>query len=156
MSKVTYPAGDWKVPLGPMHTPKPFTLLRRSASPYGYVVLIVHAQRFIELYENNDDSIPPIPPVDRWKEAKVSAIARFLDPDRGSVEMPKVHFAIHRKRNWQSLWRPETRRCLGFVDGRHRARFMHHAGAPCFPVEVGIEGASLLWEMCGANEQSKL
>ncbi|MFY9179282.1 MAG: hypothetical protein WAO12_05810 [Venatoribacter sp.] len=148
-SQVTETNGVWSVPLSSNHTPYQQVMLSRRGVDLNYAVLLVHAEKFIALYENNSDSIPPINRVQDWEGSKKEGIRQFLNPENGPVEMPRVSFWWNSMNSWRTLWRDKMIPDLSFENGRHRARYMHYAGAEYFPIEVEKEGLLSLNSICG-------
>lgn len=149
--KVTEINGVWHVPLSSSHTPYQEVQFKRGREDYKYEVLIVDTEKFIALYDDNSDSISPIAKTSEWLGPTRNGICDFLDPSTGIPEMPRVSFWWKETKSWRSLWRIKRLPDLCFGNGRHRSRYLHHAGALCFPVEVHIDGIESLRAICGAS-----
>ncbi|WP_374730575.1 MULTISPECIES: plasmid fertility inhibition factor family protein [Vreelandella] len=149
--KVTERNGVWHVPLSASHSPYQEVQFKRGREGFNYGVLIVDSEKFIALYDNNSDSITPIDKASEWSESKRNEICAFLDPSAGPCEMPRVSFSWNEARSWRSLWRAKQLPDLCFGNGRHRSRYLHYAGASCFPVEVGLDGIESLRAICGVT-----
>jgi hypothetical protein len=91
-----------------------------------------------------------LPPVGDWHSGKVKGIRDFLDPENARIPaMP--YLTVHTRRvrglrGWLGLQREGV---AAFRNGQHRARYMIHAGAVAFPVEVHEREAGLLVTLCG-------
>ena len=91
---VTQASNVWRVPLGSGHTAYSYIQFKRGRASPKYVVVIVNTDRFIALYENNFDSIAPIPPATEWCVNLFAGIAAFLQPSNTQPEMPRVSFEV--------------------------------------------------------------
>ncbi|HEX7682358.1 MAG TPA: hypothetical protein VF446_02285 [Trinickia sp.] len=114
-----------------------------------HVVVIVDARKLLECADR-DDTDYVLPPVGNWHSGKVRGIREFLDPASGRIPaMPYVTIETRRARGvlgWLGLQREGV---VGFRNGQHRARYLAHAGAEAFPVEVHEREAALLKALCG-------
>lgn len=134
----------WNVPLGNTHSAFSNIEFKRGRTSPEYEVLIVDTKKFIQLYENNFDSLKPIPKVNQWESAKTKGISDFLKPGNGYPEMPRVSFTYESSKSGQKL------PVLIFGNGRHRVRYLEYADAICFPLEVNAKGRVDLELLCGA------
>lgn len=144
---------NWRVQLDPTHTPYAYVDFKRSHEhAAGYTVVKVDVERFMTCFEQ--DQLVIGPPTE-WPEAKREGIRQFLDPKEGVCDMPVVGFSIrirkHRRFFGFAAPRIEKVPVAGFTNGRHRARYLQHAGANVMPVEVHESEAALLREHCGAS-----
>jgi hypothetical protein len=123
---------------------------KRGSSSPDHTVILVNTKKFIDLYENNHDSLSPIEKATRWDSAKLKGLEAFLKPGSGQPEMPRISFELRKTAGtWRNLWHTEFLPVLTFANGRHRVRYLEYAGAFCFPVEVRTEGVSDLAKRCG-------
>jgi hypothetical protein len=140
----------WLVPLT-RHAYYPHVRLKRvfEDDQSHHRVVIVDALKLLECAER-DDTDYVLPPVGDWHSGKVKGIREFLDPDNGRIPaMPYVTIATRRARGvlgWLGLRREGV---VSFRNGQHRARYLAHAGAVAFPVEVHEREAALLASLCG-------
>jgi hypothetical protein len=141
----------WNVPLGGTHSLYSAIEFVRSSSSPQHTIILVNTKKFIQLYENNCDSLKPVDKATNWDQKKLAGIAMFLKPSSTRPTMPKVSFEWDKRPgSWKNLWRQRNVPVLTFVNGRHRVRYLEYAGANCFPVEVRTTGASALASLCGA------
>ncbi len=114
-----------------------------------HVVVIVDARKLLECADR-DDTDYVLPPVGSWHSGKVKGIREFLDPANHRIPaMPYVTIQtrrVHGLLGWLGLRREGV---VGFRNGQHRARYLAHAGAVAFPVEVHEREAALLKALCG-------
>ncbi|EEB60306.1 MULTISPECIES: plasmid fertility inhibition factor family protein [Pseudomonas syringae group] len=146
---ITEQSGVWTVPLSAKHTAYSSIFFTRGRSAPNYVVILVDTKKFIAMYENNNDSLSAIPRADTWPPQQLAGLSSFLQPTSSHPEMPRLTFSFDEVRTWRSLWFKQRRPCLTFGNGRHRLRYLEYAGAPCIPVEVGVNGANFLADLCG-------
>jgi hypothetical protein len=136
----------WRVQLSTSHTPYSHVDLKRSHDHVkGYEVVIVDLGSLMTCFESDQVVIPH---VTAWKTEKREAIQAFLDPAEGACDMPVVGFTLRTKmhRRLFGLIAPRIEKVpvAGFTNGRHRARYLHFAGATVIPVEVHETEADLL------------
>lgn len=99
---------------------------------------------------DRDDTDYVLPPVGNWHSGKVKGIREFLDPSNERIPaMPYVTIETRRARGWLGWLGLQREGVVGFRNGQHRARYMAHAGAVAFPVEVHEREAALLTTLCG-------
>lgn len=114
-------------------------------------VVIVDACKLLQCADR-DDTDYVLPPVGNWHSGKVKGIREFLDPENERIPaMPYVTVETRRGSGllgWLGLKREGV---VGFRNGQHRARYLGHAGAVAFPVEVHEREAALLTALCGFN-----
>ena len=151
----TYSKEEWKVSLGDFHPEYRTVLLRRPDAEYkDYEVVMVDSSKLMAFTENGPHSMV-IAPVAQWTPKKRNVIFSFLRPP-GSVPMPKVSFikqdAFIKVRKWFVFTsnRPTTQYLVSYAEGRHRARYLHDAGATCFPVLCHKSEAAALIRHCGS------
>ncbi|WP_240324604.1 plasmid fertility inhibition factor family protein [Trinickia diaoshuihuensis] len=112
-------------------------------------VVIVDARKLLEC-AGRDDTDYVLPPVGNWHSGKVKGIRDFLDPDNERIPaMPYVTIHARRVRGMLGWLRLKHEGVVGFRNGQHRARYLAHAGAVAFPVEVHEREAALLAQLCG-------
>ncbi|WP_233217453.1 plasmid fertility inhibition factor family protein [Trinickia dabaoshanensis] len=112
-------------------------------------VVIVDALKLLEC-AGRDDTDYVLPPVGDWHSGKVKGIRDFLDPDNERIPaMPYVTIEARRARGILGWLRLKREGVVGFRNGQHRARYLAHAGAVAFPVEVHEREAALLQSLCG-------
>jgi hypothetical protein len=144
----------WRVELDHEHSGyQCLELKRRHPTSHDYKVIIVRADKLLELWSRDSDFF--LPPVPKWKPGMRNRIRAFLDPeDIGTAEMPVVSMRS------QTVWRwglrpPFFKRVeepvLSFTNGRHRARYLAYAGAATLPVEVTVRSAPLVEAYCGVG-----
>lgn len=114
----------------------------------------VNASKFIKLWRASP-GVFLVPPVDEWKPEKLAGIAKFLDTLDGSrVPMSRVGCELRKiaQTSFFGLKKKELRvPVIEFINGRHRAVFLHHFGADHFPVECHTSSVDLLRKLCGAD-----
>jgi hypothetical protein len=102
---------------------------------------------------DRDETDYVLPPVGQWHGGKARGIREFLDPDNPRMPtMPYVTIVRRRARGLLGMLGLEHVGVVSFRNGQHRARYLAHAGARSFPVEVHEREASLLMALCGASE----
>jgi hypothetical protein len=112
-------------------------------------VIVVDARKLLECAER-DDTDYVLPPVGDWHSGKVKGIRDFLDPENARIPaMPYVTVNTRRARGLRGWLRLQREGVVAFRNGQHRARYMAHAGAIAFPVEVHEREAALLVTLCG-------
>lgn len=147
---ITHSDGVWTVPLGESHVAYPFMRLhRRFEKLREYTVVIVDTARLMECFTRDTIGIPPA--VD-WPITQLEHHREYLNPKRGTPEMPIVHCRENtyvRQRLW-GLLSPlrEILPVVTFTNGRHRTRYMEYAGAMTIPVETDLASAPLLRHYC--------
>lgn len=113
-------------------------------------VVIVDARKLLECADRNDTDYV-LSPVDNWHGGKIRGIRAFLDPGNPQIPaMPYVTIARRRGHGLLGWLGLEREGVVGFRNGQHRARYLAHAGAQAFPVEVHEREAALLAALCGA------
>lgn len=113
-------------------------------------VVIVDARKLLRCADR-DDTDYVLPPVGDWHSGKVRGIREFLDPANPRIPtMPYVTVATRRTRGWLGRLGLEREGVVAFRNGQHRARYLAHAGAAAFPVEVHEREVALLTAVCGA------
>ena len=144
---VTHSNGVWSIPIAITHKPYTTVQLKRGhGEKLGYRVVIVDIEKFMQCFAREMPCYF-VPPVGEWREEKVKALCKHLDPATGIPEMPVVGFATRRK--WFGLI--GTVGVVSFENGRHRSRYLEHAGAKCMPVEIRDDGAATLLTYCGCS-----
>jgi hypothetical protein len=143
----------WRVQLDASHTPYAHVDFKRSHEhANGYMVVLVDVERFMACFDRDRFVIGR--PTE-WSEAKREGLRQFLDPKEGACDMPVIGFSIrtteHRRLFGLLANRIEKVPVAGFTNGRHRARYLQHAGAKVMPVEVHESQAALLRQHCGAS-----
>jgi hypothetical protein len=112
-------------------------------------VIVVDARKLLECAERYDTDYV-LPPVGDWHSGKVKGIRDFLDPENARIPaMPYVTVNTRRARGLRGWLRLQREGVVAFRNGQHRARYMAHAGAIAFPVEVHEREAALLVTLCG-------
>lgn len=112
-------------------------------------VVLVDARKLLECAER-DDTDYVLPPVGDWHSGKVKGIREFLDPENTRIPaMPYVTVNTRRGRGLRGWLGLQREGVVAFRNGQHRARYMAHAGAVAFPVEVHEREAALLVALCG-------
>lgn len=143
----------WIVPLGD-HPHYDHVRLKRvfgDDDDTRHCVVVVDARKLLECADR-DDTDYVLPPVGDWHNGKIRGIREFLDPRNPQIPaMPYVTIAARRTRTWLGLVGLEREGVVGFRNGQHRARYLAHAGAEAFPVEVHEREARLLTLFCGAT-----
>lgn len=140
----------WLIPL-PRHAPYHHVRLKRvfEDDQSRHRVVIVDAHKLLEC-AGRDDTDYVLRPVGDWHNGKVKGIRDFLAPDNEHIPpMPYVTIETRRARGvlgWLGLRRVGV---VAFRNGQHRARYLAHAGAVAFPVEVHEREAALLVSLCG-------
>ena len=116
-------------------------------------VVIVDACKLLQCAAR-DDTDYVLPPVGDWHSGKAKGIREFLDPENERTpSMPYVTIETRRIRGvlgWLTFRREGV---VAFRNGQHRARYLVHAGAVAFPVEVHEREAALLEALCGYRAQ---
>ena len=142
----------WIVPLGD-HPQYDHVRLKRvfdGDDDTHHCVVMIDARKLLEC-ANRDDTDYVLPPVGDWHNGKIRGIREFLDPRNPQIPaMPYVTIAARRTRTWLGFVGLEREGVVGFRNGQHRARYLAHAGADTFPVEVHEREARLLSRFCGA------
>lgn len=145
--------GVWSVPLGQTHEAYRYVrLYRRFAGLSTFTVVIVDAQKFLRLFENDAGFV--IPPARTWDKERLALHRDKLSPygRSGSVEMPIAEIETREvlRSRFLGLWKKmREEQIVSFTNGRHRARYLEYAGALAFPVEVDIRNAPMMLEHCG-------
>lgn len=149
---VTQYDGIWTVPLDPKHTGYTSVNLERSyPSQADFEVVVVDTALLISCFERDSPSLV-IEPVNQWSVEKKKAIARFLNPNNAGVpEMPHVAFRLLTRKRWFGLFGTTTESVVSFINGRHRSRYLHFAGATCIPVEIRASSVAALLKYCGCQ-----
>lgn len=112
-------------------------------------VVIVDGRKLIQCADR-DDTDYVLRPVGDWHSGKVKGIRAFLDPSNARVPaMPYVTIHTRRARGLLGLLGVRREGVVAFRNGQHRARYLLHAGAQAFPVEVHEREAGLLASLCG-------
>lgn len=144
------PGPVWHVPLG-HHPYYDHVRLKRvfEDDQSRHRVVVVDACKLLEC-ANRDDTDYVLPPVGNWHSGKVKGIRAFLDPANERIPaMPYVTVQKRRVRGLLGWLRMQHEGVVGFRNGQHRARYLAHAGAVAFPVEVHEREAALLAALCG-------
>ncbi|WP_206951323.1 plasmid fertility inhibition factor family protein [Trinickia acidisoli] len=145
----------WLVPI-PAHPYYDHVRLRRifEDDQSRHRVVVVDACKLLECAAR-DDTDYVLPPVGDWHSGKVKGIRDFLDPDNERIPaMPYVTIETRRVRGLLGLLGLKREGVVAFRNGQHRARYLAHAGAAAFPVEVHEREAALLASLCGYVELS--
>ena len=143
-------AGIWTVPLvehpafSVVHLKRIFTLPDSR-----HVVVLVDAKALLACADRDPtDYVLPSPQY--WQQGKVRGLREFLEPGQPRIpEMPYVLFSTRRTKGLAGILGLGHEGIVSFRNGQHRARYMAHAGAPCFPVEVHETEAEALRKYCG-------
>ncbi len=145
----------WIVPL-PDHRYYDHVRLKRvfgDEDDTRHCVVIVDAAKLLQCADR-DDTDYVLPPVGDWHSGKARGIREFLDPASERIPtMPYVTIVSRRTSGLLGWLRIEHEGVVTFRNGQHRARYLAHAGAPAFPVEIHEREASLLKAMCGASSE---
>jgi hypothetical protein len=144
------PDAVWLVPLA-HHAQYDHVRLKRlfEDDQSHHRVIVVDARKLLECAER-DDTDYVLPPVGNWHSGKVKGIRDFLDPENARIPaMPYVTVNTRRARGLSGWLRLQREGVVAFRNGQHRARYMAHAGAIAFPVEVHEREAALLVALCG-------
>jgi len=148
---ITLQNNIWSIPLDSSHTSYNVIKLKRERpSLSDYTVVIVDTRLFMKCFQRSK-SPDIIPTVDQWKNDKREGIRDFLSPSSGIQTMPNVYINILEINRWFGLLKSVQVGVISFTNGRHRARYMQHAGVQCFPVEVENCNAALIAEYCGCR-----
>lgn len=145
----------WVIKLSADHPSFQEVHLYREEGYPGYDVVVVNSDAFMQLTENASPSWV-IPPVDDWKTDKRNGIFTFLRPP-GAVPMPTVALLERQFQTVERRWlifKMKTEHsvmAISYTNGRHRARYLHWAGAKFFPVLCDKSEAKLLQDLCGWN-----
>lgn len=114
-----------------------------------HCVVIVDARKLLACADR-DDTDYVLPPVGNWHSGKVKGIREFLDPENERIPaMPYVTVETRRRGGLLGWLGFKREGVVGFRNGQHRARYLVHAGAVAFPVEVHEREAALLTVWCG-------
>jgi hypothetical protein len=114
-------------------------------------VVMVDAHKLMECADR-DDTDYVLRPVGDWHSGKVKGIRAFLDPTNARVPpMPYVTIGARRARGLLGWLGLRHEGVVAFRNGQHRARYMVHAGAQAFPVEVHEREADMLASFCGVQ-----
>ena len=142
--------GIWTVPLAE-HSAYPIVRLKRifNLPDSRHVVVLVDARALLACADRDPtDYVLPAP--NYWQPGKVKGLRDFLEPGQTRIpEMPYVLFATRRTKGLAGLVGLSHEGIVSFRNGQHRARYMAHAGAVCFPVEVHETEAEALRKYCG-------
>lgn len=148
---VTHSAGVWTVPLR-THAAYPAAELQpRFPDLEAYPVVIVDTARLIACFARDSGFFIRSP--EHWPATKLAGLRDYLDPAKCHSQMPFAHceereFVTPR---WFGLRSPlrHTLPVVGFTDGRHRTRYLEHAGAAAIPLQVEARNAALMLKHCG-------
>jgi hypothetical protein len=114
-----------------------------------HVVVLVDARALLACADR-DPTDYVLPAVPYWPPGKVKGLREFLEPGQARMpEMPYVLFSTRRAPGLVGLLGLSRDGVVSFRNGQHRARYMAHAGAACFPVEVHETEAEALRKFCG-------
>lgn len=151
--------GIWHVSLSPNHPQYQSVGLVPRFNDADHRVVVVDARKFIHFW-SLDYRGYFLPEVDQWEPSKREGIFHFLSPPRQRekhVEMP-VAFLNEtmiqcREKRFLVFKRTieRTVRYVGFTNGRHRTRYLAHAGAIQLPIETSAKTAQLLESYCGVT-----
>ncbi|RKP54901.1 hypothetical protein D7S86_14505 [Pararobbsia silviterrae] len=140
----------WTVPL-PEHPPFAFVHLKRvfTLPDSRHVVVLVDAKALLACADRDPtDYVLPAPQY--WQQGKVKGLREFLEPGQTRIpEMPYVLFSTRRAKGLAGWLGLASEGVVSFRNGQHRARYLTHAGAICFPVEVHETEAEALRKWCG-------
>src|SRR5690606_4067907 len=148
---MTQQEGDfWIVQLAALHRGYSFVRLKKDLPDHpNYEVVIVDSERFLQCCAREHPDYV-IGDVDTWSEDKRTGLHTFLDPfDRGTPCMPRVGIHLRSRKRWFGLLGQVSEYYVSFVNGRHRSRYLHYAGATSFPVQIHREQADTLRLVCG-------
>lgn len=165
----------YTVSLGDAHQAYQKVYLRRELpDDANFCVVWVRVPLLMECFARDEGYC--IPPVEKWKQAKVDGIRDLLNPEKGTRApyMPRVGArrkesvelsgsevgsssflqyllgCLFRRKPVSTETEIEAKHVVvSFVNGRHRARYMQWAGATKIPVEVHRWQAQLLRDACG-------
>lgn len=150
----------WHVRLSDTHPQYQHVSLRRRPGHDNYVVVVVDAQRLIRYSDQHMHSHFVIAPADTWAEGKRKGMFDFLAPPNANerhVEMPIVSFneviLEYREPVLKFFSRRRVRllRYVGYMNGRHRTRYLYFAGAQEIPVMCHEGQAKALLHYCGTE-----
>jgi hypothetical protein len=114
-----------------------------------HVVVLVDSKALLACADR-DPTDYVLPAVPYWPPGKVKGLREFLEPGQSRTpEMPYVLFSTRRSPGLVGLLGLSRDGVVSFRNGQHRARYMAHAGAVCFPVEVHETEAEALRKHCG-------
>ncbi|HTJ95682.1 MAG TPA: hypothetical protein VL424_21510 [Pararobbsia sp.] len=143
-------SGIWTVPLTE-HPPYPAVQLKRifGLPDSRHVVVLVDAKALLACADRDPtDYVLPAPQY--WQQGKVKGLRDFLEPGQARIpDMPYVLFSTRKTKGLGGLLGLAREGVVSFRNGQHRARYMAHAGALCFPVEVHQTEAEGLRKYCG-------
>ncbi|CAM2145250.1 conserved protein of unknown function [Pararobbsia alpina] len=143
-------SGIWTVPLTE-HPHYPSVQLKRifNLPDSRHVVVLVDAKALLACADRDPtDYVLPAPQY--WQQGKVKGLREFLEPGQSRIpEMPYVLFSTRRTKGIAGILGFGHEGVVSFRNGQHRARYMAHAGAVCFPVEVHETEAEGLRKYCG-------
>lgn len=145
---VTFNGGIWTVPLAATHQPYTHCEFKRELpNDNRYDVVIVDLSKLIEFWGNGPAGYLT-PPVIEWEKDKREGIWDFLDPSTGAAYMPRIGFEVIQRPEFFGLFGAKKIPMIGFVNGRHRTRYLEFAGASCIPVETNKANVPLLQQYC--------
>lgn len=142
--------GVWTVALCG-HASYDFVRLKRvfESDTSRHRVVLVDARKLLQCADR-DPTDYVLPAVNYWPPGKTRGIRDFLAPGNARTpEMPHVLFATRRRATLLGWLGLEREGVVSFRNGQHRARYLAHAGAVCFPVEVHEIEADGLEAACG-------
>jgi hypothetical protein len=152
--------GIWHVSLSPNHPVYQSVGLVPRYDDDRHCVVIVDVAKLIH-YWSLDHRGYQISPVECWSQAKKDGVFEFLSPPKPRetyVEMPiaflnEIPVEEVETRFWFFKRRIERlSRYVGFTNGRHRTRYLAHAGATQIPVQTSLRNAPMLKHFCGLDD----
>lgn len=151
--------GVWHISLSPNHPKYQSVGLVPRFNDADHRVVIVDVHKFIHFW-SLDYRGYFLPDVDQWKPSKREGIFDFLSPStprENHVQMPIAFFnetvvqGVEKRFLIFKRTVERTVRYVGFTNGRHRTRYLAHAGAIQLPVETSAKTAHLLEGYCGVS-----
>ena len=123
-------------------------------------VVVVDLAKFIRLWELDKTYV--VPRAQEWDAKELETRTKFMEPHppndprgTGAIWMPRAghhYFLEPVPRPWWKLLEPVRQRKVFHVsigNGRHRTRFVEHAGATTMPVEVDPASVDFYMNTCG-------
>jgi hypothetical protein len=143
-------SGIWTVPLSGHAAFSSVQIKRVFTLPDSRHVVVLVDARALLACADRDPTDYVLPAVPYWPPGKVRGLREFLEPGQARIpEMPYVLFSTRRTPGLVGLLGLSREGVVSFRNGQHRARYLAHAGAACFPVEVHETEAEALRKYCG-------
>ncbi|MGN9402931.1 plasmid fertility inhibition factor family protein [Pseudomonas syringae] len=146
----------FQVKLDDHHPEYQYVTFKRSSGHENYEVVEVDTEKLI-YYSDQDLEGYVLAPVEQWRKDKREGIFKFLAPPgpRERIpEMPVICFRVRKTvrcvRKWFLFKKyiVSNQRYIGYTNGRHRARYLHYAGAKRIPVMCHVTEVSALRTYC--------